>query len=189
VDCGVFPTPRFRIAFRSGSAMPADVRQVATAIHAVLGRDAQPPAPVASATESRGAAAAGAELPQWAPEGSSPAALTEPLSEPTWKEHLAGGRVIERARFGAYLLIAVDPAGAARVMRYRYRLFVLPAEGEPPVLAVNHEASPFGTACFGTHRGGRHTNYGDAPAEPTYEAFRARARAILGEELLGIPAG
>jgi len=56
-------------------------------------------------------------------------------------------------------------------------------------LAVNAERSPFGTSAYGVHRGGAHVNYGEAPADVEYDAFRARAKQILGEELLGIPAG
>ena len=127
-------------------------------------------------------------LSQWAPAGSHPTVLDEPLTEPTWKEHLTQGKVIERARYGNYVLVGVEPHTAARVMKYRWRLFVLPSEGAPPVMAVNCESSPFGTSAFGVHRGGLHRNYGAAPADLNYGTFRDQAKAILGEELLGIRA-
>ena len=111
------------------------------------------------------------------------------MTEPRFRDHLAGGKVIERARYGDYLVVVVDVTGApAGAIRYRYRLFVLPSEGAPPVLAVNHEVSAFGTAAFGVHRGAIHVNHGDAEATVSYDAFRTRAKDILAEELLGIRA-
>jgi hypothetical protein len=184
---------------RGGMEAPYEVLQLIDSMRAVLGGEAPPKQNVIRATrgadgnfvvDPRDAAAFQAMLskvpamPQWAPDGAKPRVLTESITEASWRDHVATGKERQRARYGLYFVRVVEPTTAKPGMQYSYRLFVHPAEGQPPVLAINAETSPFGTSAIGVHEGGKHTNIGAFDESPSYDDFIQRARTVLDEVLL-----
>jgi hypothetical protein len=197
-------TIKMRLA-RGGEQIPSDVEMLIDALRGMLAGEAPPARQVVRATrgpdgnftiDPRDAAAFQAMLaavpamPQWAPDGVTPRVLTEPLAEPSWHEHIASGTERQRARYGSYFVRIVEPAAMAtpaKIMSYRFRLFVHVRENDPPVLAINAESSSFGTTALGVHQGGTHINYGPLE-DDSYDDFVARARALL-DEILGEATG
>lgn len=131
--------------------------------------------------EERPPAAPPADL---APPGVTLVDLSEPIQDPNLPLHLARAKVLERCRFGRYEIVFLDARGlAVGVIKYTFRAMVLiPAQGLS-VLSYNHEGSMMGTSCWGMHKGSEHLNFGEAPREVSYEAFKERALRVIGESL------
>lgn len=131
--------------------------------------------------EERPPAALPADL---APPGVTLVDISEPIQDPNLPLHLARAKVLERCLFGQYEIVFLDARGlAVGVIKYTFRAMVfVPGQGVS-VLSYSHEGSMMGTSCWGMHKGPEHLNFGGAPAEVSYEAFKESALRVIGENL------